>query len=655
MSSTSSAASSSSTSDRSASSTSVEDSITPPQPRWVPWLLILLLAVTLAMRVWNGSAGLDASRFFDERFSLRNVSMILVDGSSRPANAFYGSLSYLPQTAALWTSQKLYEITGNEIFAIFKDNAGDGWSKTAYFIVRLVCAIFGTLSIWLTFLLGRRLFDPCVGLLGAALFAAFPRHILASTEFKPDILVVLLVILTFLWCLDVVQKPSLRAFMWAGAGVGMAVAAKYTGVGVAIPLTVGVLYGGWRERRTWGWLIGAGLASIFTFALLNIHLAVIIEYLPRIWRIMESKGDATGGSRLDVLGIEFQFLVRHHRWPLMIFVLLGCAGMIRRAWDRSVDFMPRVSAIMVLSYIFGYSLLYAAATKLFKGQNYLPVAAFTSLLAAWTLLGLWNRVASRWTWVRAWPLAVLLWGGFLTYVFAYPYDIVYHAVVPSTQRNAEKILRRHLRPLELRRVFYEPLERPLIASTPGGHWLVTQPRDRLTDEPERTLDGSDAEVFKADRLTGDDAQAYLRRATRQGVRSERIEPSWFEAHGPSLVVLLHPWKLQGEPRTVPLEEAGHNRYRAVGERPEAWQATSLSLWLPLHTGPKKPKSVLINGQQLPLFRTRRGGRRAHFITPRFTLGPATESSPTDDALVLSFDEELKLDWAPDLRVATWEP
>ncbi len=642
------------------------------QPTWIPWLLVLLLAVTFAMRVWNGSAGLDAGRFFDERFSLRNVEMILVEGSTRPANAFYGSLSYLPQTAALWTSQWLHQLTGMEIFAIFNERAGDGWSRTAYFIVRWVCAIFGTLSVWLTFLLGRRLFDARVGLLGAALLAAFPRHVLASTEFKPDILVVLLVALTFLWSLDVVRKPSLRAFLWAGAGVGMAVAAKYTGVGVAIPLTVGVLYGGWRERRTWGWLIGAGAASVVTFALLNIHLAVIIEYLPRIWRIMETKGDATGGSRWDVLVIEAEFLVRHHRWPVMLFVIAGCIGMVRRAWDRSTDYLPRVSALMVLSYIFGYSLLYAAATKLFKGQNYLPVAVFTSLLAAWAMLGAWDRLAARWGGLRAWPLSILLWGGFLVYAFAYPYDIIYNDVIPSTQRRAEKLISQNLRPLELRHVFYETLERPLVASTPNGHWLPTIPREELFEIDTRRLDGSDAELFLAERLGGDSAASYLERATREGVRSVRLDPSWFKAHGPSLVLLLHPWKLDGEPKAIELvlESDGDNTYRALGERPDDWQATSLSIWMPLRTGPAKPRQVTVEGQEIPLFRTRRGGRRAHYTTPRFILGRSTASPGTDTLdvetaeeadstepgdLVLDFDSDLQLEWAPEVRLVRWNP
>ena len=646
------------------------------QPKWVPWLLLLLLAVTLAMRVWNGSSSLDASRFFDERFSLRNVSMILVEGSTRPANAFYGSLSYLPQTAALWISEQLHQLTGLEIFAIFNDRAGDGWSKTAYFIVRLVCAIFGTLSVWLTFLLGRRLFDARVGLLGAALLSAFPRHILASTEFKPDILVVLLVALTFLWSLDVVRQPNLRAFLWAGAGVGLAVAAKYTGVGVAIPLTVGVLYVGWRDLRTWGWLIGAGAASVVTFALLNIHLAVIVEYIPRIWRIMETKGDATGGSRWDVLLIEAEFLVRHHRWPVMLFVLAGCVGMVRRFLDRSLDRLPRASALMVLSYIFGYSLLYAAATKLFKGQNYLPVAVFTSLLAAWAMLGAWDRLVSRWGVLRPWPVATLLWGAFLAYAFAYPYDIVYHDVVPSTQRKAEKLLSLNLRPLELRHVFYETLERPLVASTPSGHWLPTLPMDRLIDAESRGLDGSDAELFKAARLKGDAAAEYLQRATREGVQSVRIDPSWFAAHGPSLVVLLHPWKLDGEPRQVTLETMDENRYRAVGERPTDGQATSLSIWMPLRTGVAKPRQVIIEGQEIPLYRTRRGGRRAHYTTPRFLLEPASAPATTGDEkvageaslnatidageaggedLVLAFETDLELEWAPEVRVVRWRP
>lgn len=606
--------------------------------------MLALLLLTLGLRVWNGSAGLDTSRFFDERFSLRNVATLLVEGNSKPANAFYGSLSYLPQTFALWISESLHKLTGIEQLSIFSDRTADGWSPTAYFLCRLVCALFGTWSVWLTFLLGRRLFSPRVGLLGAAFLSAFPRHILASTEFKPDILVVALVVLTFLWSLDAARHLNRRNFLIAGAGVGLAVAAKYTGVGVAIPLTVGVLWYRLKDRQAWIYLVTAGLASIVTFALLNIHIAVVVQYLPRIWRIMESKGDATGGSRLDVLGIEFNFLVLHHRWPVMLFVLAGCVALFRRA-AKHPDRWRRLDAVMVLSYVFGYSALYAAATKLFKGQNYLPVAAFTSVLAAWMIFAAWDWLVARWPLFGRWMLWLPLWTAAMLALFEYPARIVYVDVIPTTFQRAQKLLSGQLRPLELRHVFYEKRDPRLIASTPSGHWLVTLPTERLSEVEEIGLDLADAEVFFADRLDEEESgDFYLRRSIRDNLKPRRFEPAPFHARGPAVVVLLHPWRLVDEPEPIELEARGENRFHTKVD-PEAPPTTSLSVWLPLDTGPTKPRGITVNGRELPLHRTRRGGRRAHWITPRFHLD--------GEDLRLAFDPDVRLDWEPEVKVVRW--
>lgn len=630
------------------------------QGRWIPWALGLVLILCFALRVWNGSFALDSTRFFDERFSLRNVATLLVDGQSRPANAFYGSLSYLPQTLVLFVSEQLHQLSGIESLAIFDDRASDGWSSTAYLICRLVSAFFGTVSVFLTFMVGRRLFSAPVGLLGAVLLTAFPRHILASTEFKPDILVVALVLLTFLWSLDAAHQPTARRLWLAGVGVGLAVATKYTGVGVAIPLTLGVLLYRWRDAKIWKILIGAGLASILTFAVLNIHLAVIIEYLPRIWRIMETKGDATGGSHWTVLWLELEFLINHHGPILFALAMVGITTLIGRLWRSETPPKLKVEAAMVLSYIFGYSVLYAAATKLFKGQNYLPVGAFTSILAAWIVVGLWSRVAGYLPLLRHPLVAIPLWLAFLFPVFEPPVSIIYKDVVPTTLELVQKEIRR-MAPLELRHAFYERSgaaadydddyygkRRDILRATRSGHWFVALPRSSLTEVDELDLDSSDAEVFFSSRLEDPDTtQFYLRRATRPGSRSLRFEPRLLVSYGPGVVAVLHPWRPIGEPELLALEAQGENRFLAPrSEDLEPTDRYSFSMWLPLASGPEKPHKVQVGELELTLHRTRRGGKRAHYSTRRFDL-------PQGTPLEIRFDPDLRLDPEPEIRLCRW--
>src|SRR5215216_51850 len=204
--------------------------------RWIGIALAALLLVSFALRTWDASQGLNNGRYFDERFTFKNVSALLKHGDFRPRHAFYLSLSYLPQAAVLAASESLYRVTRYQPFSIYRQTS-DGYSPTAYWLARMINVLYGVLSLWLLFLIGRRIYSPEVGLLAAALLAAFPRHLLSSVEFKPDILVILLVTLTFLWTLGAAFRPRLARFILVGFGIGLAVSSKYTGIAAAIPIT----------------------------------------------------------------------------------------------------------------------------------------------------------------------------------------------------------------------------------------------------------------------------------------------------------------------------------------------------------------------------------------------------------------------------------
>ncbi len=88
-----------------------DDSGAPPTKPWMGIALLALLLVSFGLRAWDASQGLNAKRYYDERFPLKNVSGILLHGEIRPRHAFYLSLSYLPQTAALAASQWLFDVT----------------------------------------------------------------------------------------------------------------------------------------------------------------------------------------------------------------------------------------------------------------------------------------------------------------------------------------------------------------------------------------------------------------------------------------------------------------------------------------------------------------------------------------------------------------
>ncbi len=623
-----------------------------PVQRQVHWLLAALLLASLVLRLWSASDRLNNSRHFDERFTLRNVAVILVHGGWRPVNAYYGSLSYLPQTAAMAAVEGLHRVTGIEGLSIFDPKAADGWSVTSYWVARSVSVLFGVLGIWATFVLGRRLHGPWVGLLAAAFVAALPAHVVSSALIKPDILVALLVTVTFLWSLSAVDRPTPRRFALAGVGIGLAVAAKYTGVGVAIPLVVGTLLverpAGWSRWRPLWLLVIAALASLGTFLLLHPHMALVVEYLPRLWSIMESKGEATGGSHWTVFALEGRYLLRHHRWPVFLLAVVGTGMAGWRGLSRQVSRRTRRQAWMMLSYLFGYSALCAVATKLFKGQNYLPVTAFTSVLAASAAVSIW-----RWLEIRAATLArPAIAGGFwslaMAALFQYPLSTTYHQVVPSTWILAGRFVADNLHPASQRYLYYERAEDRLILAR-GGHRLVTIPVGSLSEVAAAELTLADGEVFEAGRLRGEEADLYLSNAAQPPTRSRRFDPRWFRAHGPPLAVLLHGWQPVTAPLPLTLEELPErNRYRV--ELPEglaAGEVISLAVRMPIDRHVKRPGEVRVNGHVLPLFETKSSSKKAHQTTARFVLTEPTEQ------LVLAFEERLEIPWTPQIDLCRW--
>ncbi len=618
-------------------------------------LALALVVVAFLLRLWYASPYLDGSRWFDELYSFRNVGAVLVEGGTKPANAFYPSLSYWPQTAALAASAWLAKVTGIAALAVRGDTA-DGWTPAAYAISRGLSALFGALSIGVLFLLGRRLFDARVGLLAAAFLAALEPHLFASAIFKPDVLVVLLVLLTFGWGLDAVEKDTWGRWILAGVGVGLAVCAKYTGVGAAFPLIAAALWGdGWRRGRAWARLMVAGVASVLTFVVLNPYLFVVLRYIPRLFGIAEGKAAALASSPAVVARRELEFLWFQHRPAVFLLVAVGLLALAARALGRErflalavPDRLTSRTAGMVLAYVLGYSVLYAAAGGVFRGQNYIPVAAFTSLGAAWVALRLWEALAARWRPLTS-PLARAAgWALVLAALTAIPLRATWIEAVPTTTMRVERVLAQGLPELEWRLLHFERGEDPMRPKQRSNP-MTALPVARLAAVPPQELERGDAAVFFLANRQGPDAERYRQLESAPGVGRVEVRPGLLRARGPAMEVLLHPWQALGEPWPVATEPTGDEgrRFRApLPAAPAGAELASLGLWLPIERGRRRPDWIWVGELKLPLFETHNRGRRSRFLTPRFELLPG-------EVLELAFEQGTDLPGPPEVELRWW--
>jgi 4-amino-4-deoxy-L-arabinose transferase-like glycosyltransferase len=593
-----------------------------PQPessRWTGPALAALLLLSFALRAWDAGQGLHAGRYYDERYTFRNVSLILRQGNWRPGQAYYLSLSYLPQTALLATSEALHRATGLPALSIY-GKTSDRYSPTAYLLARLCNVTYGVLSLLMIFLIGRRIFSPAAGLLAAAVLSAFPRHVLSSTQFKPDILVFLLSLVAFYWTLEAARRQTLRRFLLVGLAVGLAVATKYTGVGAALPLTGFAAVRGWRDRRLWLWLVLAGVASVVVFVILNPYLGVVLEYIPKQLGHYAGNARVRGSDHFVVLAQQTRFLIEHHGPLLAAF---AAAGLIGIAWKvfHPGSWTPerRLGAALALGQFVGYSALHAAAVSLFRGQNYLLVVPFSSLFAAWAILELWRMITERFILLKPATAAVVL---IPAAVLAWQQgDLVYERVVPTTWEVAGETLSTELQPLGLRQVIYES-QPGTMRLTRGADRAVATGVDRLGRFDPASLDRADAEVFLRSRFQGKDSQLYRTREDRLGRgRAEVISNSLFRSRGESVVLLLHPWIPDSAPEPLAIGRPAPGRPLAArlpdGLKPG--EVASLTLWVPKEAGQIDALRIEPGGRRLPLYETGRRGKRRRLVTPRFDL------------------------------------
>lgn len=107
---------------------------------------------------------------------------------------------------------------------------------------RIAGALLGALAIVLTYLIARRIWGDRVGLVAAALTAAFPPLVLLSRELLSESLFIVLELGAVLCALNF--RRSGGALRWAAAGgalCGLALLTRNTGLALLLPLALGVL------------------------------------------------------------------------------------------------------------------------------------------------------------------------------------------------------------------------------------------------------------------------------------------------------------------------------------------------------------------------------------------------------------------------------
>ncbi len=298
-------------------------------------------------------------------------------------------------------------------------------------VARALTGLFDLATIFVLFLLGRKLFSPVVGLLAAVFLAINVMHIQNAHFFIVDPYLAFFTV-TAVYCMvrstaggNVAgDRGNMLNLLAASVFVGLAVGAKFSAVLLVFPLFVAIVLGG-RERWVWR-LATAVLVAVLTFVITNpfavldfgceaispaLHLGLI--NIPALdWKscYLENiftqgamvRGDADLGFTRQYAGTwpYFYFIEMQLRWGmgwlLGLVAIAGfvwvCVRIVRYFWSlpfREDDdsAFPARALLILLAWTIPFFLVTGAFYVKFM-RYMLPITPFLMLYAAamlWSL------------------------------------------------------------------------------------------------------------------------------------------------------------------------------------------------------------------------------------------------------------------------------
>jgi 4-amino-4-deoxy-L-arabinose transferase-like glycosyltransferase len=331
--------------------------------------LAIILALAAMLRFVGIGSGIPFNIGVDEPEIMERAVAMMKTGDFNPHFFDYPGLYFYVQmaiacarfiagaTAGYWTS--LDQVTAADFYL---------WGRAA-------TALFGTLTVLLTYFIGMR-WGTRYAALAAGLMAVMPLHVRESHYVLTDVPLTFFVTLTLLLTLRAAERERAVDFAWAGAAAGLAAATKYPGaLSLLLPLVaVWMTLGAKPSRMLASLATLAGAAAAFLCAapytlldlpaFLNGYAHLAGYYSPK------ALGEPAGVT-------YFKHLSRSMQWPAFLLLVTGLGlGAVRaiRGPGRVRWTVTIVFPIVYFYFLSGQTLVY--------GRYLLPLLPFVCLLAA---------------------------------------------------------------------------------------------------------------------------------------------------------------------------------------------------------------------------------------------------------------------------------
>ena len=259
-----------------------------------------------------------------------------------------------------------------------------------WIIARTLAALTGTLAVWLLYLGASRLVDRRVGLLSAGIFAVAFLPVFYSKLALNDVPTLAGVCLGLWGAAGILRDGRLRDYVWAGIGLGLACATKYTGGIVLVPIVAAAS----AQFRASGGKAGAlrgiaiaGGVSLLTFFVANPYSVLDFS---SFWDGLSHQSDASGDAA-GKLGITQDSGYAYYLWSFgwglgWVPLLFAVGGTVRLFFDER-RLLWMLAPPVVLFFVF------MGSQERYFGRWLMPVFPFVCVLAAYAAIELADRLA----------------------------------------------------------------------------------------------------------------------------------------------------------------------------------------------------------------------------------------------------------------------
>lgn len=326
-------------------------------------VLAALLLTALAFRLWAIRSGVPHAVGIDEPAVVDRALRIVRTGDWNPHVFDYPTLViYLHTIVALL--RFMVGATRGEWATLADFDIAD-----VYVTGRVVTALLGSATVWLTFRIGREVGSERIGLLAAAQVAVLPLHVRESHFILTDVPLTALTTLT----VYLATRVEHVKYWIAGATAGLAAASKYNGGVVLVAALVGIV----RRRQSLSdrlRMLAVTTAAAAVAFLLATPYAVLD--LPTFLDSFAAQMERFARARATPEPVWITYL-KHFALSGPLWLPCGAAGLIAVALRRTSR--GRWTAVLA----FGAAYFYILATHPLVFARYaLPLTPIVCLLAA---------------------------------------------------------------------------------------------------------------------------------------------------------------------------------------------------------------------------------------------------------------------------------